>query len=167
MAGAIDRLERIVNTINEKASWLAYIAIAAMMAFVFYDILARYFGHPTSGSNDVVQLLEAAAVAFAMGYTMILRRHPTAGLIVTHLPARTQGVIGTVTGFLSLVLFILLTWSSASLGERMWANHEGTMTLGIPIYPFIYCITLGSVLMCLGCLTSLLNSLRRALLGRE
>jgi TRAP-type C4-dicarboxylate transport system permease small subunit len=140
---------QIIGTITRIVSWIAYIAIAAMLVFVFSDVILRYFGYPTSGSNDIVQLLSIIAVALTMGYTQVLKRHPSTSFLVEKLSNRTQTIIATVTSFLSLITFVLLSWSSALLARHMWNHHEGTMTLGIPLHPLILCISLGSVLMCL------------------
>jgi len=101
--------EQITNTITRIVSWIAYIAIAAMLVFVFSDVILRYFGHPTSGSNDIVQLLSIIAVAFAMGYTQVLKRHPSTSFLVEKLSIKTQTVIATITSLLSLFPFVLLT----------------------------------------------------------
>ena len=63
----LGRLENIVNKINQKSSWISYAAISAMMVFVFVDVILRYFGHPTSGSVDIVQMLSVVAVSFTFG----------------------------------------------------------------------------------------------------
>jgi TRAP-type C4-dicarboxylate transport system permease small subunit len=78
----LDQVESIVNKINQKSSWLSYAAISAMMAFVFVDVILRYFGHPTSGSIDIVQMLSVVAVSFTIGYTHVKKRHPTITLNV-------------------------------------------------------------------------------------
>jgi TRAP-type C4-dicarboxylate transport system permease small subunit len=161
MANVLDWLERIVSYVNHKATWLAYVAITAMMAFVFTDVILRYFGHPTSGSNDVVQLLSVIAVSFAMGYTYVLKRHPTISLVVGRLPVIPRRVIRSIVAVLCLGLFVLLSKESFVLARHLWVNNEGTMTLGIPVAPLVYCVAIGSVLMCLVCTTDLLRSLFR------
>ena len=145
----LGRLENIVNKINQKSSWISYAAISAMMVFVFVDVILRYFGHPTSGSVDIVQMLSVVAVSFTFGYTHVKKRHPTISLLVSHFPKNIRWIINIITTFLSLLLFLLLTWQSANLAKHMWINHEGTMTLGIPVFPMIYGIAFGSALMSL------------------
>lgn len=165
MARARDRWTQYLSPfslISKAASWVSYFAIAAMMAFVFYDVIARYFGHPTSGSNDVVQLLTLIAVAFTMSFTQVLKRHPSTSFIVERFSPKAQQILGVITGFLSIVPFVLLVWTSYSLAQHFWNTHEGTMTLGIPIYPMIYCIALGSALMCLVLIANFVESVRKA-----
>ena len=143
----VDRLESIVEKVNKNSCWISYAAISAMMAFVFVDVILRYFGRPTSGSNDIVQILSVVAVSFAMGYTHVIKRHPTLSLLVSHFPKNMRRSIRIITSTLSMVLFLLLTWQSAKLARHMWVNHEGTMTLGIPVFPMIYGIAFGSALL--------------------
>lgn len=149
MASDGNRLARLVNPISRAASWISYAALFAMMVFVFADVILRHFGRPTSGSNDVVQLMTLVAVAFAFSYTQVLKRNPSTSFIVTHLPLKGQEAIALVNAFVSLVPFALLVWTSAELAMHLRDVNEGTMTLGVPLYPFVYCIAFGSALMCL------------------
>lgn len=159
MAKVLSGIEQFISGLNRRVNWIAYIAITAMMVFVFADVILRYWGHPTSGSNDVVQVLSVIAVAFAMGYTQVLKRHPAIVILVPRLPLRAQGVIHIVTNFLSLVVFGLLAWQSAILARHLWIHNEGTMTLGFPLYPLVYCISLGSALMCLVLISDFLKAI--------
>lgn len=162
MAGVTSAFERIVSTINRRANWIACFAAAAMMAFVCYDVVARYLGHPVTGSNDITQFLSVILVAFAMGYTQVLKRHMSVSLVIARLSPRAQRFTASITTILSLALFILLAWKSCSLARRMWLSHEGTSTLGIPTYLLVYSIALGCVLICLVLAVDLLGSLRKA-----
>lgn len=152
---------QIINSIAQKVSWIAYLAIAAMMVFVFYDVIARYFRHPTAGSNDIVQTLAMIAIPLAMSYTLVLRRHPVTSFFIEKAPRRAQEYILIITTFFSLVIFAFLVWQSFAYADRLKQHHEGTMTLGIPLYPQVYCLTLGSVLMCLVLITHFLEALRK------
>jgi TRAP-type transport system small permease protein len=160
----IANAEQIIHTLNRIASWVAYFVIAVMMTFVFYDVIARALGHPTPGSNDVVQLLTIVAVAFAMGYTQILKRHPSISFIAEKLSSRPRAILSAVISLLGLIPFILLAWNSLVFARRMWTTNEGTMTLAIPIYPFIYCIAFGSILLCLVLIMNFVTDLRKAVL---
>ena len=155
----LEAIENIVDRISRKSLWISYAAISAMMVFVFVDVILRYFGHPTSGSVDIVQMLIVVSVSFAVGYTHVKKRHPTITIVVSHFPKNIRRTISIITTFLSLLLFILLAWQSANLAKHMWVHHEGTMTLGIPVFPMIYGIAFGSALMSLVIIVDLIKLL--------
>jgi TRAP-type C4-dicarboxylate transport system permease small subunit len=159
--GLIDRIERFVNAVNAKANWVACLALVAMMTFVFYDVVARRFGHPTPGSIDIVQILSIVLVALAMGHTQVLKRYPSIDLIFVRLPKKAQTYLAIITNIVSLTLFVLVSLRSFVLARNIWLEGQGTMTLAIPIAPLIYCIGLGSVLMSLVLFTDLIIFLRR------
>jgi TRAP-type C4-dicarboxylate transport system permease small subunit len=165
MADATGRFERIATTINKKANWIACGAAAIMMAFVCCDIILRYFGHPIKGSNDVVQLLSVLLVAFAMGYTQVLKRHASVSLVISRFSPRAQGIIASITSILSIGLFIMVAWQIYALAGRTWLSGELSMTLRIPFYPLIYGLALGCVLMCLVLAVDFLKSLGKAVRG--
>lgn len=153
--------EQIIGAITSRVNWIACLVIFIMMAFVFYDVIARYLGHPAPGSNDITQTLSVIAIPFAMGYTLFLKRHPATSFLVNHFPRKVQEYIKVITTFLSLVPFVFLIWSSVMLAGRMSASNEGTMTLGIPLAPQVYCITFGAVIMCLVLTLHFVESLRK------
>lgn len=155
--------EQIMNTTTSKASWISYLAIFFMMAFVFYDVVARYFRHPTPGSNDIVQVLALIAVPLTMSYTLFQKRHPSTTFFVDKFPRRAQEYLSVITTLLSLVIFVFLVWNSISLAGRLFDHHDGTMTLGIPLYPLVYCLTLGSALMCLVLIIHFLEALQKVM----
>jgi TRAP-type C4-dicarboxylate transport system permease small subunit len=159
MARVISVIDRFLSALTRRVNWISFLAITIMMAFVFVDVILRYLGHPTTGSNDIVQLLLVITVAFAMGYTQVLKRHPSIAILVPRLPLRAQGVIHIITSFLSMIIFALLAWRSATLARHLWIHNEGTMTLGFPLYPLVYCISFGSVLMFLVLISDFLKAI--------
>jgi TRAP-type C4-dicarboxylate transport system permease small subunit len=80
-------------------------------------------------------------------------------------PLRVQEYVRVITTFFSLVVFAFLAWQSYAYANRLMQHHEGTMTLGIPLYPQVYCLTFGSVLMCLVLVTQLIEALRKVVKG--
>lgn len=162
VAWSIGHFERLIHKINRKANWIACGAVLAMTALICSDVTLRYFLRPIKGSNDIVQILSVVLVAFAMGYTLVLKRHASITLFLSHLSSRARGIVCSITNILSIGLFVVLAWRSCVLARRMWISGEVSMTIGIPIYPLIYCVALGALLLCLVLVADLFKSLREA-----
>jgi TRAP-type C4-dicarboxylate transport system permease small subunit len=65
------------------------------------------------------------------------------------LPARVQTGIETVTSLIGASLFSLLAWQSLIYAMDMRQSGEVSVTLTMPIYPFIFGIAAGSFLLVL------------------
>ena len=141
-------LSGMVGLVNRGCNYLSAAAVICMMIFVCTDVVLRYFGHPILGSNDIVSLLMVVVVALAMGHTHILKRHTTITIVTSRLSQPIRVVLEIITNCTALLLFILVMWQECALANRMAGSGEGSMTLGIPLHPLVYCVALGSVLVC-------------------
>ena len=137
----------------------------AMMLLVVGDIVLRVVWRPVPGTYDIVGFIGAIIVAFAIAYCAVQRGHIEVELVVARFPERVQGIIGSITGFLGLGIFALITWQCLVFGNDMWRLGEVSMSAHIPFYPFIYGIGFGSALLCLVILVNLGKSLAKAVKG--
>lgn len=154
-------LAGIVGLINRWCNYLSAAAVVCMMAFVCADVVLRYFGHPILGSNDIVSLLMVVLVALAMGHTHLLKRNTTITLVTDRFPSRMRAALAILTNCAALILFILVVWQSCALADRMGQSGEGSMTLGIPLHPWVYCMAVGCVLICSAIVVDLVQSIQK------
>ena len=115
----------------------------------------RFFGHPIEGAYDLVSLLAVVIIAFSMAYTQVQRGHISVSLVVSRLPKQARLVIARITSLLGLGIFILLARQSCVFAKRLWASGEVSITLETPLFPFVYLIALGAIILCLVILTDL------------
>jgi TRAP-type C4-dicarboxylate transport system permease small subunit len=140
--------ERFVNGLSTSADWVARAAATGMMALVCGNILLRLFGFPILGTFEIVSFLVAITVAFALPYCSLQKGHIAIELIVRKLPQRIQVVIGLIIEILSLGLFALFAWQVGALATKMYQAGEITDTLKLPIFPFIFGVSVGCLLVC-------------------
>jgi C4-dicarboxylate transporter DctQ subunit len=86
-------------------------------------------------------------------------------LFVARFSKRSQGVIGSITGILSLGLFSLITWQCIVLGNDIRRAGEVSMTALLPFYPYIYAVAFGCALLTLVILVDFIKSLVKAVKG--
>jgi len=84
---------------------------------------------------------------------------------VARFPQRAQGIIGSITGILSLGIFSLVTWQCIVLANEMRRAGAVSMTGLFPFYPYIYAIAFGVALLCLVILVDVIQSLGKAVKG--
>ena len=154
--------ERFVHSLTRLCDRIAQFAAVAMMLIVVGNILLRIFWRPIYGTYDVVMLLGSILVAFALGYCAVQKGHIAVELVILLLPKRVQAMIDSITGILSLGLFAIIAWQCWVYGTDMWRQGEVTMSVYIPVHPFIYGVSFGCAVLSLVVLVNLLKAVDKA-----
>ena len=156
--------DRVVHSLSKFCDRIAQGAVMAMMLLVVANIIWRVvpkIGRPIFGTYDVVGFIGATLVAFAIAYCAVQGGHISVELVVARFPQRVQGIIGSITGFLSLGIFAVVTWQCVVLANDMWRVGEVSMSALLPFYPYIYGVGFGCALLCLVILVDLGKSLAK------
>ncbi|MDJ0887755.1 MAG: TRAP transporter small permease [Desulfobacterales bacterium] len=143
----IDRLEKWTSRAAEIFNWVSAAAVTGMMLLTCMDIVLRLFRRPIPGTYEVVGFLGAVFAAFSLGYTSANRGHIAVDFIVQKLPPRAQTVIDGVNALVCAVLFGLLARQSMRYAADLQSFGEVSMTLQMPVYPFVYGIAAGCWLL--------------------
>jgi TRAP-type C4-dicarboxylate transport system permease small subunit len=147
-------------SLARRLDMVAAVAIFAMMALTCVDVFLRYFFRkPIPGTYEIVALLGAVAVSFAMAHTLAKKGHVAVSLIVQMFPKRLQGVVEIFISGFGIILFGLITWQSILYGIDCQKVGEVSLTLQLPFYPVIYGVALGAVVVCLVLIVDLINAL--------
>ena len=159
----MDTQERVYKGFSEILYWVAGIAIVSMMLLTCVDVALRFcvtiyhkyrweilgFFHPIPGTYELVYFMGSVAVAFALAHTSGQKGHVAVSIVVDSLPKRAQAIIGTITSSFGLILFVLLSWQSVVYARHLKAIGEVSLTLQLPIYPFIYGVAFSAAAVCL------------------
>lgn len=137
-------------------------AIIGMMVLTCADVVLRLLRRPIPGTFEIVGFLGTVIIAFALAYTSVERGHIAVEFIVEKLPRRAQAAIEAITSIASAALFGLLTWQSFIYASDIRQSGEVSVTLTMPIHPFIYGISVGSALLFLVLLADGLHAATRA-----
>jgi TRAP-type C4-dicarboxylate transport system permease small subunit len=157
-AKTTDYLVRILRIIGGAC-------LAGMMMITCTDVLMRAFGHPIFGSIDVVKFLAVLVLACAMPYTHKEGGHVGVNLLVQHLGARAQSLVDSITSLVALILFGIVSWQMWLYARELALKGEVSMTIQIPVYPFIYAVSICFAIFGLTILVDLINHLGKAVRG--
>ena len=121
---------------------MASAALVVMMLLTSADVFMRYlFNRPITGTYDLVSLLGAVLVAFAMPYTMLRKGHVAVEVLVQNLSRGKQLIVETLTHLVSVSLFLMLVWQAIILARDMKATGRGHTDLAAPLlsYRLLHC----------------------------
>ena len=139
---------------------VAAIAVVGMMGVTALDVAMRFFSISLPGAYDVVSLLGAVVVAFALTYTSIQRGHIAVDFVYQKVPASYRPLFDIFNGLIGCIFFVLLAWQSFVYSAALKSAGEVSLTIQIPIYPFVAGIGLNCVLLSLYLLLHLMRSVR-------
>lgn len=163
LSRAADSLNRVVRPLGGALHSVGIGVLVVMMFLTASDVTLRYvFNRPIAGAFDLTEYMMAIVVAFGLAYCAVKKGHVKVDLVVSRLPQRAQAIIDSITGFLSLGLFSLITWQCCLHIKVQFAEGVSSTVLHIPAFPFVAVVALGSALLTLVLLTDFLDFLSQA-----
>ncbi|NWG02631.1 MAG: TRAP transporter small permease [Syntrophaceae bacterium] len=134
--------------------------VAGMMLLTACDVALRYiFNRPITGAYEVIAFFMAIVVPFGIAYCGHQGSHVVVDLLVVRLPKKLRAIIGSVTAFLTLGLFILITWQNFIYIQEQYQSKLTSAVLLIPVYPFIGIVAVASAVFCLVLLIDFFKSI--------
>ena len=158
----MERYLSILQVVNKGMDFVAGTALVSIMLLTTCDVVLRYLGHPILGSYDLVSFGAAFVIGFALPRTSWEKMHITVDILVEKIPDR-RFIVDIVTRAMALALFVLLGWNLTVLGADFFKTGEGTLTLGIPLFPIAYALGFCAFLQCF----SLIGDVARIVLKRR
>ncbi|MBM3302850.1 MAG: TRAP transporter small permease, partial [Deltaproteobacteria bacterium] len=128
---------------------VAGVALAFSMFLTVADVIMRSFKRPITGTFDLVGLLGAVVIGFAIPQTSRLRGHVLMDFLTSALPAGAQRFLHVVTRLLAIVLFAIMAWTLWGLGNDFRQTGEVSPTIQLPFYFVAYGIAICCVVECL------------------
>ncbi|QTA90994.1 TRAP transporter small permease [Desulfonema magnum] len=137
-----------MNTFWKNIEWilnkLKLIGAVSLMLMTFLtcaDVLGRFLGHPIFGSVEIVGFLATLTVVMSLPYTHQMKGHIGVEILVRLFSEKTQTIIETCTGILSLGLFGIVAWRMVLYAHTMQKSGEVSMNLQFPEYVIIYIVS--------------------------
>lgn len=156
-------LNKIINFISKGILTVGIVILGAMMFLTAIDVILRYlFNRPVPGAYELTQFMMAIVVPFGIAYCAYVEGHVNVDLLITRFSKRIQTILGAITSFLSLGLFILITWQNIKYIKEQFDSKLTSAVLLIPVYPFVFFVALGIGVFCLIILRDLLKYLDKA-----
>ena len=154
MAGSI---AKGVHAASRACSWVALVAIVAMLLSVFIDVVTRTANRPLPGNIDIAEILMIPAAYFAMAHTHVLKGHVRVEIVYDRLPKRLKAIFDSITFLLATGVYGFVI---AAMARRAWAIFTSpdqgpvTLLLGIPTAPLFMVIAVALAVLCLELLVS-------------
>ena len=137
-----------LGAISTVFSRISTIALFGMMFLTVLDVAMRYiFRAPLLGVHEISEFLMVAIVFLSLGYTQAQEGHVAVDIFVSRLSKRAQLIIEFFNHGITLILLLLMAWETTLTGVELMETMEVSGTLPIPVFPFVFIVSLGCLAM--------------------
>lgn len=126
---------QVVVKISGGMQWFAGLTLCVMMVITLADIVLRRFGHPVTGSYEIISFLGGIVVGFAIPATSLAKSHVFVDFILNKMPDAHQGVLQATTRIMGIFLFSILGYFLLSMAHNLYVRGEVSMACKLPFYP--------------------------------
>lgn len=140
-----------------------WLLLGVALVTVADALLRSFLGRPLQGTFEATELLLAAIIFFGMPYTSLIDGHVSADFVTARLGPRTQHAIMGLNALVVTALLALITVQMVSLAAEYHAIARTTITMRIPVVPFIVPVTAAAALATLCFFVHGLGALARAI----
>lgn len=156
----INRIAAFLNSAAGIFNLISAGAVFAIMIIIVGDVTLRFFGIPVAGAFDLVGLLGAVAISFALAYTSIERGHIAVEFLFLKLPERGRYVMTAVNESVAAVFFGIVSWRTAVYALELRSGGEVSLTVQLPVYPFVMGISISAALLAAVLLFNFIKTVR-------
>lgn len=141
-------LYSILRFCSKIMNIIAGIALTVMMLLTVADVLLRSGGHPLIGTYEIVALLMALVIGFAIPQVSLDRGHVYMEFLLEKLSRNGKNVMNTFTRILCLILFAYIGINLFDVAAGFHASGEVSPTIQLPFYPVAYGVAVCCLLEC-------------------
>ncbi|MGE5422597.1 MAG: TRAP transporter small permease [Ignavibacteriales bacterium] len=151
-------VEKATRFCDRVAAILIFSTMAVMMVNIFMRAL---FGQPLTGTVDYVNVLSAVVCALAVAFCAFNNAQIAVEFLVDKLPPKWGAVIDSITNLVALGFWVLASWYLIIYAEQTQATALVSTTAHVPIYPVVYLVAVGMIMLCLVLVLKLVESVRK------
>jgi TRAP-type C4-dicarboxylate transport system permease small subunit len=144
------KIQNGLKSFSKVMAIIASVFLGGMMLLTLADVVGRYFfNRPILGTWELVGLMLVVAGTWGLAYCQLNRSHIRVDILLNLFPKRFQGVINFISYLVGTAGFSLISWQVFLMAKKYFDNHYTTDTLNLPIYPFMFGLTIGTGLIAL------------------
>jgi TRAP-type C4-dicarboxylate transport system permease small subunit len=140
---------RVVADLSRLMYVIAGVAMASCVLLTVADVILRCFKRPILGTYELVGILAAMLIGFALPQTSRTQGHVFMDLFTGRLSPGLWKGFRILSRMLGILFFAAICWNLWVMGDDFMASGEGSTTLQIPLYPVAYALAICCFVECL------------------
>lgn len=150
----------MVRNVDMALYVLSGTILVGMVLLTLVDVILRNFGHPITGSMEIIMYGGAMVFGFSIPYASLLKAQVQVDLIVEKLAPRTARAVNAITRVVGIALFLFVAWNFFVYGFDVKTTGETTASFKIPYYPIVFALAFSFLFQSLTLVVDLADTLR-------
>lgn len=121
--------------------------LLVIMLLTVADVVGGMFQHPVYGVEEIVGLMTAVLLAFALPSTQLRKGHVGVDLVYRLLSPTAQSRLDRALNLAGAVVFLLITWQCVVYGWELGESGEVSSTVGFPVEYLLYAMALACLVV--------------------
>lgn len=151
-----------VAGIDKTLYVIAGVVLGFMIVLTLCDVILRNFGHPITGSMEIIQYGGAIVFGFSIPYGTMLGAQVIVDLITEKLGPGNRRTIEIITRIIGILLFLFIAYNFYLYGIDVRKTGERTASFKIPYYPFSFALSFSFLLQSVTIFCDLLKKVKGA-----
>lgn len=131
----------LVKKVDAVLYVMAGVILVGMVLLTLCDVILRNFGHPITGSMEIIMYGGALVFGFSIPFATMLKAQVQVDLIVEKLKPRNKKAVTIVTRIVGIALFLFVAYNFFLYGFDVKSTGEITSSFKIPYYPIVFALS--------------------------
>lgn len=163
----MNTFDRFIRALTWRTSQVGQIALAVAMFIIVANVILRIPWKPVPGTVEIVELSGAVLYGMGIAYCAVMKGHIMVGVLVDRFSLRVQAIVDMFTTVIALYFTFILSRELFVFAERMMTRGYTTTNLSLPVYPTIYLVAFGFIILALVLLRDLIKAAIIVVKGSE
>ncbi len=151
-----------ITGIDKSLYVIAGGVLACMIILTFFDVILRNFGHPITGSMEIIQYGGAIVFGFSVPYGTLLGAQVLVDIVTEKLSPGKKRTIEVITRCIGIMIFLFIAYNFFIYGIDVQKTGERTASFKIPYYPFAFALSFSFLLQSFTILCGLIKKVKGA-----
>jgi TRAP-type C4-dicarboxylate transport system permease small subunit len=136
--------------------------LACMIVLTLFDVVLRNFGHPITGSMEIIQYGGCIVFGFSIPYGTMLGAQVIVDMVTEKLSPGKKRVISVITRCVGILLFLFVAYNFFLYGIDVQKTGERTASFKVPYYPFAFALSFSFLMQSFTILCDLIKTVKGA-----
>jgi TRAP-type C4-dicarboxylate transport system permease small subunit len=141
---------------------IAGIVLACMIVLTLFDVILRNFGHPITGSMELIQYGGSIVFGFSIPYGTLLGSQVIVDIVTEKLSPKKKRSVNIATRCIGILLFLFVAYNFFIYGIEVRRSGERTASFKVPYYPFAFALSLSFLLQSFTVFRDLIKTVKGA-----
>jgi TRAP-type C4-dicarboxylate transport system permease small subunit len=139
---------------------IAGVVLALMILLTLCDVISRNFGHPITGSLEIIQYAGSIVFGFSIPYATWLKVQVIVDLIIEKISKISKRNMNIITRCIGILLTLFISCNFFLYGWDVLKTGELTASFKIPYYPFVFALSFSFLMHSFTIICDLLQTIR-------